>query len=458
MLNSSLNLKRAILIIGDVAVFALSLLLTLIIRYGEFHVSQWNAHLLPFGVLTLPWIATFYIAGMYDLTLGRDPLRFFRTFLEAMLANFALSLGFFYLLPIFGIAPRTNLVLLFALALLLGYAWRLVCNRLIFKRFEPGRVLYIGPGGLAQEILKLLQASPLGMNLTTAIATDHEEDHRLTVTWNKELANLPDLLKRERVSAIVLGISPDENQALKQELYASLFSPVVLLDRAEIEEATTGRIPLSYVSETWFLHHLREFDKSWYESLKRVTDLAFALPIGLVTLALWPLVSLAIKVSSPGPVLFSQIRVGLGGKTFRIWKFRSMHMDSEKNGPQFTADAKTDPRLFTVGRWLRRLRLDELPQVWNLLRGDLSLIGPRPERPEFVAPLIERMPFYQLRHLTRPGLTGWAQVQFLTPTASLEDNLKKLQYDLYYIKHRSPLLDLAILLKTIGVMLRRQGT
>jgi exopolysaccharide biosynthesis polyprenyl glycosylphosphotransferase len=347
---------------------------------------------------------------------------------------------------------------LFALALLLGYAWRLVCNRLIFKRFEPGRVLYIGPGGLAQEILKLLQTSPLGMNLTTAIATDNEEDHRLTVTWNKGLANLPDLLKRERISAIVLGVSPDENQALKQELYASLFSPVVLLDRAEIEEATTGRIPLSYVSETWFLHHLREFDKSWYESLKRVTDLAFALPIGLVTLALWPLVSLAIKVSSPGPVLFSQIRVGVGGKTFRIWKFRSMHMDSEKNGPQFTADAKTDPRLFTVGRWLRRLRLDELPQVWNLLRGDLSLIGPRPERPEFVAPLIERMPFYQLRHLTRPGLTGWAQVQFLTPTASLEDNLKKLQYDLYYIKHRSPLLDLAILLKTIGVMLRRQGT
>jgi lipopolysaccharide/colanic/teichoic acid biosynthesis glycosyltransferase len=135
-----------------------------------------------------------------------------------------------------------------------------------------------------------------------------------------------------------------------------------------------------------------------------------------------------------------------------------MDADAEKDGPRFTASTKTDPRLFPLGRLLRQLRIDELPQIWNVLRGDLSFVGPRPERPEFVEPLTERMPYYNLRHLTRPGLTGWAQVRFLTPTSSLEDNLKKLQYDLYYIKHRSLMLDLAILLKTVGIVLRRQGT
>jgi lipopolysaccharide/colanic/teichoic acid biosynthesis glycosyltransferase len=172
----------------------------------------------------------------------------------------------------------------------------------------------------------------------------------------------------------------------------------------------------------------------------------------------FPFIAITTKLSSKGPIIYSQLRVGKNGKTFKIYKFRTMHIDAEKDGARFTADAKTDPRLFAFGRFMRRARIDELPQIWNVLIGDLSLIGPRPERPEFVTPLIERMPYYALRHLTRPGLTGWAQVMFLTPTASLEDNLKKLQYDLYYIKHRSFFLDALILLRTIGIVLRRQGT
>ena len=233
---------------------------------------------------------------------------------------------------------------------------------------------------------------------------------------------------------------------------------MTLLDRTALEETITGRIPLEYVSQTWFLEHLRENEKAWYEMAKRIGDILMAIPFGIITLILYPIVALIIKISSPGPVLYSQIRLGKFGKQFRIWKFRTMHVNAEKNGPQFTADAKTDPRLFAAGRVLRRLRIDEFPQIWNVLRGDLSFIGPRPERPEFVEQLTERMPYYSLRHLTRPGLTGWAQVRFLTPTASLEDNLKKLQYDVYYIKHCSPLLDMAILLKTIAIVLRRQGT
>jgi lipopolysaccharide/colanic/teichoic acid biosynthesis glycosyltransferase len=170
---------------------------------------------------------------------------------------------------------------------------------------------------------------------------------------------------------------------------------------------------------------------------------------------LTPIIALAVKLSSPGPVLFRQERVGKHGKRFWIVKFRTMREDAEANGAQFATIQ--DPRITAVGAFLRATRLDELPQVWNVLKGDMSFVGPRPERPEFVDQLTERLPFYALRHLTRPGLTGWAQVRYKY-ASSLEENLVKLQYDLFYVKHRSLILDLAILLKTINTVVRRQGT
>lgn len=458
MLNAAQNIKRFLLIFGDIIIFEASILLTLLIRYQRITETTWQQHAWPFALIALFWIIGFYIAGLYDLTLVRDPMKLFRTYIEAMIANLAIAVAFFYLIPIFGIAPRTNLFLHFVLSLLLGYGWRLLFNRFLSERFSPGNVLFIGPASEIRSLKELLQRSSLGLQLASALSTEGTSDPLLPIHWITDPTQLIERIQQDKISTIVLGIRPDDFPEIKKALYTTLFSPIVLLDRAEIEEATTGRIPLSYVSETWFLHHLRESEKTWYESLKRGTDILLSIPFLILTSLLLPFLAGVIKLSSRGPVFYSQIRVGKNSKHIRIWKLRTMHTDAEKAGPQFTTDAKTDPRLFTAGRILRQLRLDELPQLWNVMRGDLSLIGPRPERPEFVAPLVERMPYYALRHLTRPGLTGWAQVKYLTPISTLEDNLKKLQYDLFYVKHRSPLLDLAILLKTIGIVLRRQGT
>ncbi len=458
MVNRGQNIKRFLLIIGDLVVFQGSLLLTLLIRYGRITEIAWQQHRWPFAIISLVWIVGFYIAGLYDLTLVRNPLKFFRTYVEGMIANLAAAVAFFYLIPFFTIAPRTNLFLDFVLSLLIGYFWRILFNRFLSECFSRGNVLYIGPSKELAQLQELFKKSSLGLTLTAAISTEGISDPTVSIRWVPDTTHFLRLIEEEKISTIVLGIKPDQFPEIKKALYEALFTSVTLLDRAEIEEATTGRIPLSYVSETWFLDHLRGSQKTWYEAVKRVTDVVLAIPFGILTLVLYPFVALAIKLSAPGPVFYTQTRVGKNGKSFNIIKFRSMKMDAESTGPQFTADAKTDPRLFAIGRWMRRLRIDELPQIWNVLKGDLSLIGPRPERPEFVAPLIERMPHYALRHLIRPGLTGWAQVKFLTPTASLEDNLKKLQYDLFYVKHRSLVMDLAILLKTIGIVLRRQGT
>jgi exopolysaccharide biosynthesis polyprenyl glycosylphosphotransferase len=459
MYRFGLRVKRLILVIGDFIVFEFSLILTLLLRYRTVSWDIWNQHAMPFTILSLLWIMTFYIAGLYELNVTHDGLRLLRTFLEGMIANLGIAFTLFYLVPVFGIAPRTNLILDFALVLLFGYAWRLLYNRLLAPTLFRNRVLFIGNPDDAARVHELLESSALGFELVAVAETapgTRFDDGR--ITWHVSIDVINNLLSEKNISTIVLGHKQDDIPGLRDALYQTLFTPVTILDRASLEELLTGRVPLEHVSQTWFLEHLRESEKAWYEAVKRVFDVVFAIPVGLVTVTLLPFVAIAIKLSSPGPILYSQIRIGKYGKPFRIWKLRTMRTDAEKNGPQFTADAKTDPRLFPIGRILRQLRIDELPQIWNVLRGDMSFVGPRPERPEFVEKLTEQMPFYALRHLTRPGLTGWAQVRFLTPIAGLDDNLKKLQYDLYYIKHRSLLLDGAILLKTVGIILRRQGT
>lgn len=458
MISKSQQIKRLILIAGDLAVFQIALVITITIRFGGFNQKQWGSVAWPFFLVSLIWIIVFFIIGLYDLEVNNDPMRLLRNFVEGMIANLGIALAFFYLIPIFGIGPRTILLLQFVVALLLGYFWRIAFTKWVASKFVPGRVLYIGDAEDMRVMSGLLKASTLGQELKYALATNGEMYHDGSVEWVQGVGHLNSLLQREMVDTIVIGIKLEDHEDIKSALYRALFLPLNILDRAEIEEAATGRIPLSHVSETWFLGHIRESEKTWYETGKRLGDVLLTVPFGIFTVALFPFIALAMKLTMPGPVLYSQIRVGKGGKTFRMWKFRTMIVDSEKNGAQFTPNAQTDPRLTKLGRIMRQLRVDELPQLWNVLRGELSFIGPRPERPEFVSQLVDRMPYYALRHITRPGLTGWAQVKFLKPTSSLDDNLKKLQYDLYYIKHRSPIIDVIILLRTIGIVLRRQGT
>lgn len=470
MYRTTFALKRFLLITGDLLAFQLALIATLWIRYGGLQPAIWKQHAAAFAWVSAFWLIGLFVSGLYDIAKTRNGLAFFRMFLEGMLVNLLVAFAFFYLVNVFGIAPRANLLLYFAFALLLTYAWRIAFNRYSTRGVFRNRLLFVGPWEDARTLHELLNGNTLGFSLAAVIPTterpaaspsgsDAEPNMEISgIRWEPRLDALEQIIREEHIQTVVPGLHWDEIPELRDALYRTLFSSVAIMDRRELEEAVTGRIPLATVGKVWFLEHLRESEKAWYETVKRGFDVVLAVPFGFLTVAITPVVALLIKASSPGPVLFSQQRVGKGGRTFAIWKFRTMRTDAEKDGPRFTTSAKTDPRLFPVGRLLRQLRVDELPQIWNVLKGDLSFVGPRPERPEFVGPLVERMPWYALRHLTRPGLTGWAQVQFLTPTASLDDNLKKLQYDLYYIKHRSLILDAAILLKTIGIVLRRQGT
>jgi exopolysaccharide biosynthesis polyprenyl glycosylphosphotransferase len=232
--------------------------------------------------------------------------------------------------------------------------------------------------------------------------------------------------------------------------------PAAIVTGVEAIQSRLGLVPLDLVGQDrWFrqLGAVRPLD-AVHAAAKRGVDIAAAVVLGLLVLPLIPLVALAIRLESPGSVLYSQTRVGLGGRHFRIFKFRSMRQDAERDGARWAQAG--DSRVTKVGRVMRLTRIDELPQLWNVLKGEMTLVGPRPERPEFTATLEQEIPHYGKRLAVKPGLTGWAQVRFRY-TSSVEDTARKLEYDLYYLKHASLLLDLRILVATIGVVLRKAG-
>jgi exopolysaccharide biosynthesis polyprenyl glycosylphosphotransferase len=225
---------------------------------------------------------------------------------------------------------------------------------------------------------------------------------------------------------------------------------------AEKIELLLGRIPMELAGQDRWLARLdkiRSLDPA-YAVGKRALDLAFSLTLGLMILPLFPLIALAIKIDSRGPVFYSQKRIGLGGESFRIYKFRTMVVNAEANCAVW-AQAR-DPRVTRVGRFMRLTRIDELPQIWNVIRGEMAVVGPRPERPEFTEVLGREIPGYDLRHTVKPGLTGWAQVCYRY-TNSIRDTRAKVEYDLFYVKHLSIWFDLRILFRTVLVVLGRKG-
>lgn len=230
------------------------------------------------------------------------------------------------------------------------------------------------------------------------------------------------------------------------------YSPAILSDKAKIE-AVLNRIPLEQANPLLLAARARNASP-FSNTIKRAVDLIVGFGIAIAVLPLIPILVLAIKLDSPGGVLYSQERVGLNGRTFRIFKFRSMRNDAERHGAQWAQ--KNDARVTRIGRIMRVTRIDELPQLWNVLRGDMTLVGPRPERPQFTSQLAEQLPGYNARHIVKPGLTGWAQVNYRY-ASSLHDTRIKTEYDLFYVKHSSLALDAKILAKTVVVVLGRKG-
>lgn len=440
------NIKRIILLLGDIVILYASLWLTLLIRYGvDFDFGRWQQHFWPFTIIYFFWLVVFFIAGLYELTLARNNIIFYNTLFRGLIINAGLAIAFFYFIPFFGITPKTNLFLNLAIFIFLLSGWRNLFNKIIKSSALINNILIIGDNREVRQMIRIVRKNPqLGYRL----------DKQINPREIKTPFDLLEEVTQRNIKTIITAIDPHQDSKLVQSLYQCLPLKISFSDLPSFYERILGKVPISSIGEIWFLENLTESQKNFYEAIKRILDMAGGFVFGIISLILYPFIILAIKIDSPGPIFYKQRRIGQDGQIFNVIKFRSMIEEAEKDGAKW-ADQQ-DHRITRVGKFIRKTRLDELPQLWNIFIGQMSFIGPRPERIEFVQQLEKKIPYYQIRHIVKPGLTGWAQVNFRYG-ASVRDSIEKLQYELYYIKHRSFVLDLSIFLRTIKIVLKGGG-
>ena len=452
--------KKIMLVGGDVLLLYLTLWLTLLIRYQELpKQNNWLQNLLPFTLLFVVWLLVFYISGLYDIVTSHNDIGFYNRILATLLINYGLATAYFYLLTdkLFEIKPQTVFFVLAAVYTVLFSFWRYWYNSFLARPTHLRKVLVIGINDEAKELINEINQKPqLGYRIAAIIHDGYldKSDFPGIIIYDNAM-DLKNLLREHNIGTVVTALDPRTAPKFVEQLYESLALRLEFHDLPTFYEKLTGKIPVTSIGHIWFLENLVESEKGVYEFFKRLFDVIFASLGLLLTLPFFPVIILLIKLDNRGPAFFKQSRTGYLGGRFTAVKFRSMIMNAEKDGqPQWATN--NDPRITRIGRFLRKIRLDELPQLINILKGEMSMAGPRPERPELVKNLLQIIPFYNARHLVKPGLTGWAQINFQYG-ASAKDAFKKLQYDLFYVKNRSLALDIGIFLKTIKIILSGKG-
>jgi exopolysaccharide biosynthesis polyprenyl glycosylphosphotransferase len=442
--------RQFALFVIDIALLYLSLYTALWLRTGQAPSEEvWLRHAYPFSGVFLLWALVFYTAGLYMLETSFAGFRFLTRLALAVGFSFLVSAFVFYILKEPELSPKTILALQSGLAGLFIWVWRYLYYRVLIRVRDRISVTFIGSGADVDELVGHLRTA---LHLSMDVRNVYKESSGVDFL-TRELS--VDGLSIERRISDVYVIK--ESSLLPAETRAFLFSLVGrgphFISLPDFYELILRRVPIATINDLWFLDKVDILSKKLYLSVKRGIDIVLAL---LLLITLSPIICLAafmVKLSSPGPVIYKQIRLGQFGKEFVIWKLRTMRVEGNDGAPTGVGDT----RITVVGRVMRALRIDELPQIINILNGDMSFIGPRPERPELAEGLRKAIPFYMERLLVKPGVTGWDQVSGEYHSPSIEDTYKKLQYDLYYIKNLSPLLDISIFFKTIMTVLSRSG-
>jgi sugar transferase (PEP-CTERM system associated) len=319
------------------------------------------------------------------------------------------------------------------------------------------RILIFGAGPAARDVGNTLRESDPNVQIVGYVPGPNEKDPAVPLGEILSMSGtLPEIAREQGVDEIVVALTERRAGSMPlRQLLDCKVSGTKVYDLATHFEKTLGQIRLDYLNASWLIFGDGFNQGAWRTAVKRVFDIVSAGVLCILALPVMILAAVCIKLESPGPMLYRQERVGQNGRNFNVTKFRSMRTDAEKDGRPVWAQAN-DSRVTRVGQFIRRTRIDELPQLFNVLRGDMSLVGPRPERPFFVEQLTQEIPFYALRHSVKPGVTGWAQVRY-PYGATVEDSQEKLQFDLYYVKNHTLFLDLVVLLETVGVVLTGKG-
>lgn len=457
MHKSGRKITLFFLFLGDILLLYAALFLVLKLRYAYIpnEGMPWRQHILPFSIIFVFWVIFFGSFGLYELRFLKNSRHFLYRLMRAMVANAILAIMVFYLLPFFEIEPRRNLFLIATISIIFIFFWRHLYNYLIIKT-PPLKVLFFGVNRDTEELADWLMKNPQHGYKPVALMAHNGETlfSASSLPLFSAYKDLVHIIKDYSIDTIIISREIKENKTLVSLLFQVIPFGIGVVEFPTFYEMNIGKIPLSLIGEVWFLENLIGAKKFFYEYFKRGFDILLAAVLIVPSAFLFLIIAPAIKLDSHGPVFFRQKRVGKGIKTFTLIKYRSMVNNAESLGG--LKGEEKDVRHTKVGAFLRKTYLDEVPQIINILRGEMSFIGPRPERPEYIKELREKIPFYEMRLLVPPGITGWAQIN-MENDASVEDAPEKMQYDLYYIKNRSFVLDFIIAIRTLFTLIRRQG-
>ncbi|MDD4332934.1 MAG: exopolysaccharide biosynthesis polyprenyl glycosylphosphotransferase [Patescibacteria group bacterium] len=449
--------KKFILLIGDIILLYASLYFALFLRYQEKpDTATWSGHLAPFSVIFIVWLIIFYIFNLYNLHLAVNNSRFYQLLAKSIGVNGAIAIAFFYLVPGIAIAPKRNLFIFIIIFSILFIFWRNFYNWLLSSRLPKINLALIGYNQNAEELICELKQKPhLGYRVAFVFDGENKTtaDKILGITLLKNPEELKNYISKNKITQIILTSDLRESPELRTYLFNLINLKINFINFPNFYEEITGKIPTNSINQMWFLENLNEGEKTFFDFFKRIFDFIFAFIILIITSPFWIIIALIIKIESKGPVFIKMVRCGQYDRNFKMYKFRTM----KEEGNTRTITIENDPRITKFGSAMRKTRIDEIPQVLNILKGEMSFIGPRPERPELAQELEKQIPFYRERELVKPGVTGWDQISGEYHSPTVEDTLKKIQYDLFYIKNRSVYLDLSIILKTIATVFSRGG-
>lgn len=447
-----------ILVFGDIFFFVVALWLTLTIRYLSLpSYDLFAIHLGPFLILSTMWIVIFYIAGLYDKQTVIHKASLFLRILNTQVVNILMAALLFFIIP-FGIAPKTNLVIYLVITVTFLTWWRLYLSRFVSPKTRH-RAILIADG-------------PEAIQLVEEINNNDRYNYSFVRLIDKSTAEAtPDfdskilkLIESENIDIIVANPSSEYVTSFLPKLFDLAFIrfEITFLDFYKVYEETFDKIPLSALRYDWFITYVSQSRSIVYDTAKRIIDVIGSLILGMFLIALLPFIYILMRIEGKGPLFISQERIGQSNKPVTVYKIRTMTENRAASATWTNEDAKEGNKITKVGAVLRKLSIDELPQVWTILKGEMSLIGPRNDIKGLGDRLASEIPYYNIRNFVKPGVTGWAQTHQrymgnnISPQ-SLEETKERLSYDLYYVKNRSFFLDIEIAFRTLKTVLSRFG-
>ena len=441
------NKKEPILLgLVDFIILAVSLYLTLALRYHETPTSALIAsHEVPFLIVFIYSIVVFYIFGLYGRTIFLAKASLPYVIIRTQIINGLIAVALFYFVPSFTVTPKLNLFAYLFLSSAILILWRMSTYSLFsLRRKYPA--LVIGSGSEVDQLVHEMSInSRIGLYCQKRIDPEHSASTLLSSMESNG----------NGFQYIVADVDNREVQALLPELYNRFFPKMQIINIYDLYEEAFNCIPLSRMNYAWIMSHVSSVSPVMYDFTKRAIDIVFGIIICVAAAIAYPFVALAIKMEDRGSIFIRQERTGKGGKPMHYYKFRSMQRND--SGKWVAESAQTENKVTRVGHFIRKTRIDELPQGWSVLKGDMSLVGPRSDIAGLGERLQNEIPYYSVRTVVKPGLSGWAQVNQNKPPQSVEETKVRLSYDLYYIKHRSFSLDFQIVLKTFKTLLSREG-